>query len=71
VSVYSNHHQAVKEVGKNLKIVAHSADGVVEAMERIDGEFGLFIQWHPEQGNDIEQRNAIYGALIKACAVQN
>lgn len=70
-SVYSNHHQAVKDVGKNFKVIAHSDDGVVEAMERIDGGFGLFVQWHPEQDNDTEHRNAIYGALIKACAVRN
>jgi len=70
-SVYSNHHQAVKDVGKNLKVIALSADGVVEAMERIDGGFGLFVQWHPEQDKDTKHRNAIYGALIKACVMQN
>jgi putative glutamine amidotransferase len=69
-SVYSNHHQAVKDVGKNLKVIARSGDGVIEAMERIDGGFGLFVQWHPEQMDNIEHRNAIYGALIKACAVR-
>jgi putative glutamine amidotransferase len=65
--VYSNHHQAVKELGKNLKIIARSEDGVAEAMERTDGKFGLFVQWHPEASDDIEQRNAIYGALVRAC----
>jgi putative glutamine amidotransferase len=70
-SVFSNHHQAVKDVGKNLKVVAHSDDGVVEAMERIDGGFGLFVQWHPEQTNNTEHRNAIYGALVRACTVRN
>ena len=70
-SVYSNHHQAVKDVGKGLKIIAHSDDGVVEALERVDGGFGLFVQWHPEQMDDIEHRNAIYGALIRACAAKN
>ncbi len=69
-SVYSNHHQAVKEVAKNLKVIARSEDGVVEAMERIDGGFGLFVQWHPEQTDNPEHRNAIYGALIKACVVR-
>jgi len=68
VYVYSNHHQAVKKVGKDLKIVARSKDGVAEAMERTDGKFGLFVQWHPEAGDDVEQRNAIYGALVRACA---
>lgn len=66
--VYSNHHQAVKDLGKNLKIIARSEDGVAEAMERTDGKFGLFVQWHPEAGDSIEQRNAIYGALVRACA---
>jgi putative glutamine amidotransferase len=70
-SVFSNHHQAVKETGKNLKVVAHSEDGVIEAMERIDGGFGLFVQWHPEETDNAEHRNAIYGALIKACAGRN
>lgn len=69
--IYSNHHQAVKEVGKGLKIVARSDDGVVEALERVDGEFGLFVQWHPELTDDAEHRNAIYGALVRACAARN
>ena len=69
--VYSNHHQAVKDVGKGLRIIARSDDGVVEAMERLGGQFGLFVQWHPEQMDDTEHRNAIYGALIRACAARN
>ncbi|MBN1803934.1 MAG: gamma-glutamyl-gamma-aminobutyrate hydrolase family protein [Sedimentisphaerales bacterium] len=70
-SVFSYHHQAVKDVGKNLKIIAHSDDGLIEAMERINGGFGLFVQWHPEETDSAEHRNAIFGALIKACAVRN
>ena len=69
--VYSNHHQAVKDLGGSLKIVARSEDDVVEALERTDGKFGLFVQWHPEAMDDIKHRNAIYGALIRACAMRN
>ena len=69
--VYSNHHQAVKDLGKGLRIIAHSEDGVVEALERADGRFGLFVQWHPEQADDAKQRNAIYGALVRACTGRN
>ena len=68
--VYSNHHQAVKDLGRNLKIIARSQDGVAEAMERTDGKFGLFVQWHPEASDNIEQRNAIYGALVRACVAR-
>jgi len=70
--VLSNHHQAVKDIGKDLKVVAHSEDGVIEAMERTRGGFGLFVQWHPESMSikDTAHRDAIYGALINACKVR-
>lgn len=64
--VYSNHHQAVDKLGKDLKVIARSDDGVIEALERTDGGFGLFVQWHPELMKDKNHRDAIYGALIKA-----
>ena len=64
--VYSNHHQAVDKLGKRLKIIAKADDGVVEALERVDGGFGLFVQWHPEVMEDIAHRDAIYGALVRA-----
>lgn len=67
-NVYSNHHQAVKDLGKNLKVIARSPDGVIEALQRTDGPFGLFVQWHPEaMTKNPDHRNAIYGALVKAC----
>jgi gamma-glutamyl-gamma-aminobutyrate hydrolase PuuD len=51
--------------------VAHSPDGVVEALERVDGGFGLFVQWHPEVMKNAVHRKAIYGALIRACLKRN
>jgi len=66
--VHSSHHQAVKEIGRNLKPVARSDDGIVEALERTDGHFGLFVQWHPEaMTENLQHRDAIYSALIEAC----
>jgi putative glutamine amidotransferase len=69
--VYSSHHQAVDKLGQNLKVIAHADDGVIEALERIDGGFGLFVQWHPESMKDITHRDAIYGALVRAAAQTN
>lgn len=67
--VYSSHHQAVNDLGKNLKVIARSGDGVIEALERTDGGFGLFVQWHPEaMTDDPVHRDAIYGALVRACS---
>lgn len=65
-NVLSNHHQAVRKIGKGLKVIARSEDGVNEALERTDGGFGLFVQWHPEAMDDKKHRDAIYGALIRA-----
>ncbi len=64
-NVFSSHHQAVRKIGKGLKVIAHSEDGVNEALERLDGGFGLFVQWHPEAMDDKQHRDAIYGALIQ------
>ena len=69
--VYSSHHQAVDKPGRKLKVIAHADDGVIEALERVDGGFGLFVQWHPEVMKDIVHRNAIYGALVRAAAQTN
>jgi putative glutamine amidotransferase len=66
--VISRHHQAVDRIGKNLRIVARSSDGVVEALERKSGKFGLFVQWHPEslKKADPQHCNRIFSALIRA-----
>jgi len=65
--VNSNHHQAVKDVGKNLRVSARSPDGVIEALEFTGGGFGLLVQWHPERITDAEHRKAIFGAFVRAC----
>ena len=48
-AVNSFHHQAVRDLGKGLRVSAVCPeDGVVEAIETTDGTFGLAVQWHPE-----------------------
>ncbi len=48
VGVNSLHHQAVAEVGTGLRAVAWADDGVIEAVEAVDGNRALGVQWHPE-----------------------
>jgi len=64
--VFSSHHQAVSDLGTGLIVAARSEDGIIEALERVDGGFGLFVQWHPELTNDFRHRDAIFGALVRA-----
>jgi putative glutamine amidotransferase len=46
--VNSFHHQAVKRLGRGLRVVARAPDGVVEGIEASDGRFVLGVQWHAE-----------------------
>lgn len=47
--VNSSHHQAVREIGKNLKITAQAKDSVIECIEDTRPDrFVLGVQWHPE-----------------------
>ena len=48
IKVNSRHHQAVKAVGKGLKVTAVAPDGVVEGMESTDTDLFLGVQWPPE-----------------------
>jgi putative glutamine amidotransferase len=66
-AVNSSHHQAIKTLGRDLKIVARADDGVVEAVERIgDGRWIVGVQWHPEKmpGNPLAE--ALFGELVAA-----
>jgi putative glutamine amidotransferase len=47
--INSSHHQAIKEVGKGLRISARSTeDEIIEAVEDSEGRWFLGVQWHPE-----------------------
>ncbi len=60
LAVNSTHHQAVGRVAQPLRVVAESADGVIEAMELKEPQrlpFLLSVQFHPERLID---RNALF-----------
>jgi putative glutamine amidotransferase len=66
MTVQSVHHQAVGTLGKGLRAVAWSPDGVIEAVESEEHPFVLGLQWHPELGalGDDRQRR-IFEALVQ------
>jgi putative glutamine amidotransferase len=56
------HHQAIKRLGRGLKVTAHSEDGLVEAVESADAyPFLMAVQWHPEElvAEHAEQRKLL------------
>jgi putative glutamine amidotransferase len=66
--VNSTHHQAVAEIGTNLRVVARAVDGVIEALEDTRSDrFVLGVQWHPEyhwEKNELSR--AIFSSFISA-----
>jgi len=65
------HHQAVKDLGKNLEVYANSPDGIIEAfgyLKEPDGKV-MGVQWHPEfsptLGNEVIDANILYEAFLK------
>ena len=48
MKVNSFHHQAVSEPGEKFRVVAKSADGIIEAMESSEYKSIIGVQWHPE-----------------------
>jgi putative glutamine amidotransferase len=66
--VNSLHHQAIKRLGRRLKVTAHSEDGLVEAVEAADDyPFLMAVQWHPEELVDVPEQRKIFEEFIGKC----
>ena len=63
--VESEHHQAIRRLGRRVKATATSPDGVIESIERTDRRFALGLQWHPERDPGRSGDN-IAAALVQA-----
>ncbi|MBD3277529.1 MAG: gamma-glutamyl-gamma-aminobutyrate hydrolase family protein [Candidatus Aegiribacteria sp.] len=48
IVVSSFHHQAIAEVPNGYRAAARTSDGVIEAIESLDGKV-VAVQWHPER----------------------
>jgi putative glutamine amidotransferase len=72
VAVNSFHHQAVKDLGRGLRVSAVSGkNGVVEGIEAEASRFVLGVQWHPESfWNQAEDFGALFEGLVREGAGQ-
>ena len=69
-TVNSLHHQGIKKLGQSLVASAHSPDGLIEAVEIENYDYGLGVQWHPEELGDDASRK-IFSAFIEAAKKQS
>jgi len=58
VATASWHHQAIRDVATDLKVIARAPDGTIEAVEMPDNRWLTAVQWHPEltASRDVHQQ---------------
>ena len=64
--VNSFHHQASDQVGRGLRAVAWSPDGVIEGIEAPNRDFVVGVQWHAEAMED-EPAERLFESFVEAC----
>jgi putative glutamine amidotransferase len=67
LGVNSLHHQSLKDIGDNLKVVAAAEDGIVECIEGLDHRFVLGVQWHPEMMAHDDDHQSIVRYFVDQC----
>ncbi|RDY27017.1 gamma-glutamyl-gamma-aminobutyrate hydrolase family protein [Romboutsia weinsteinii] len=68
VYVNSYHHQSIKDLGNGLRAIAYSCDGIIEAVEKIDSNFVIGVQWHPESMvNHCDKMLNLFRYFVNSC----
>ncbi|WP_026464608.1 gamma-glutamyl-gamma-aminobutyrate hydrolase family protein [Adhaeribacter aquaticus] len=64
LKVNAIHHQAIKDPGQNIIIVAKEANGVVQAVENSELPYVVGVQWHPEYLPQRPEQRRLFQALV-------
>lgn len=67
VGVNSSHHQAIKSLAPDLRSMAFSPDGLIEAVYASGKRFYWAVQWHPERLYVKDENNRkLFAAFVNA-----
>ncbi|MGH7176654.1 MAG: gamma-glutamyl-gamma-aminobutyrate hydrolase family protein, partial [Tepidisphaeraceae bacterium] len=66
--VNTSHKQAVNKLGRGLRVIATSPDGIIEGIEDPTLPLFLGVQWHPERMRDEADQLAIFELLVERAA---
>lgn len=66
VETVSWHHQAIRDLGEGLEVVARAPDGVIEAVQYAGHPWLLAVQWHPElSAAEDPSQQGLFDALVR------
>lgn len=67
IEVNTSHHQLIKKIAPGFVASAFSKeDGVIEALEGIEDDYLLSVQWHPEVPYDEKNSKLLFASLIES-----
>lgn len=64
----TSHKQGINRVGKGLRVIATSPDGIVEGVEDTSLPLWLGVQWHPERLTAEPDHLAVFKLLVEKAA---
>jgi putative glutamine amidotransferase len=64
LKVNALHHQAVRQPGRDIDIVAWEINGLVQAIESVSHDFIIGVQWHPEYLITHKPQRRLFKALV-------
>ncbi len=68
LNVNTLHHQAIRDLAPDLRPMAMSPDGLIEAYDKPGADFFWAVQWHPEMiFSEDEPSFKIFQAFVDAC----
>jgi putative glutamine amidotransferase len=66
VAVKSYHHQAIDRLADGLIVSGRGDDGIIQAVELPRVDFGVAVQWHPEE--DAKEDARLFEGIVEAAA---
>ena len=68
VHVNSEHHQAIKDLGRDLKVTSRAPDGIIESIESTNDKFVFAVQYHPEAiAPKYPEHQKIFNYFVEKC----
>lgn len=58
------HRQSINQLGEGLRVAACEPNGVVQAIEAVNADFVIGVQWHPEYLPHIPRQQLLFRRLV-------